>query len=67
MNMTNLPRTQHVRRNNRDFFSNLALLLEAGVSMFDALPLAVDTISNCVVRDDFTCLKRQVLHGGALA
>ena len=36
----------HVRRNNRDFFSNLALLLEAGIPMFDALPKAADTISN---------------------
>ena len=38
--LTRLPvfGAMHVRRNKRDFFSNLALLLEAGIPMFDALP-----------------------------
>ena len=30
----------------RDFFESLGLLLEAGVPMFQALPIAVSTLSN---------------------
>ena len=66
--LTRLPvfGAMHVRRNNRDFFSNLGLLLEAGIPMFDALPLAVDTISNCVVRADFAIIRQQMLRGATL-
>lgn len=66
--LTRLPifGAMHVRRNNRDFFSNLALLLEAGISMFDALPTAVDTISNCVVREDFALIKQKMVRGTTL-
>ena len=56
----------HVRRNNRDFFTNLSLLLEAGVPMFDALPKAADTIGNCVVREDFSLIKQQMVRGTTL-
>ncbi len=66
--LTRLPvfGAMHVRRNNRDFFSNLALLLEAGIPMFDALPLAVGTVSNCVVRADFALIKQQMVRGATL-
>lgn len=66
--LTRLPvfGAMHVRRNNRDFFSNLALLLEAGVPMFDALPKAVDTVSNCVMREDFSLIKQQMVGGATL-
>ena len=57
----------HVRRNNRDFFSSMALLLEAGIPMFDALPKAVETIGNCVIREDFSRIKPRMQQGATLA
>ena len=57
----------HVRRNNRDFFSSMALLLEAGIPMFDALPKAVETISNPVIREDFSHIKPRMAQGATLA
>ena len=57
----------HVRRNNRDFFSSMALLLEAGIPMFDALPKAVETIGNCVIREDFSRIKPCMQQGATLA
>ena len=59
--------TMHVRRNNRDFFASMALLLEAGVPMVDALPKAVETIDNCVIREDFSRIKPQMQQGATLA
>lgn len=57
----------HVRRNNHDFFAALALLLEAGIPMFDALPKAAEVISNSVIREDFSRLKPRMLQGVTLA
>jgi general secretion pathway protein F len=54
----------HVRRNARDFFESLALMLEAGLPMLDALPLAVDTVSNTRMRRRFEAL-HAALEGGA--
>ena len=42
-----------VQRNVRDFFESLATLLEAGVSIFDALPVAVKTIENDRIKRDY--------------
>jgi general secretion pathway protein F len=53
----------YVRRNNRDFFASMAMMLEAGISMFDALPKAVGTISNCVIREDFSRIKQDMTRG----
>ena len=52
-----------VRQANREFFAGMALLLEAGIPMFDALPKAVDTIDNDVIRRDFSNLKRRMTRG----
>lgn len=57
----------HVRRNNRDFFASLALMLEAGIPMFDALPKAVETISNVCIRADFSRIKAHMAQGATLA
>ena len=57
----------HVRQQNREFFASLALLLEAGIPMFDALPKAVDTLSNCVIRADFAKIKQRMQAGASLA
>ncbi len=57
----------HVRQNNRDFFASLALLLEAGLPMFDALPHAVASIGNSAIRKDFARLRQQMTQGATLA
>ena len=57
----------HVRQQNREFFSSMALLLEAGIPLLDALPKAVETINNCVIRADFARLKHLVSIGNTFA
>ena len=57
----------NVRRNNGVFFSSLALLLEAGVHMFDALPVAVETIGNSAIRADHARIKLRLTQGASLA
>ncbi|HEY4370391.1 MAG TPA: type II secretion system F family protein [Burkholderiales bacterium] len=52
------------QRNARDFFETLALMLEAGIPMFDALPPAVDTLTNMRMRYQFEALMAAV-QGGA--
>jgi general secretion pathway protein F len=56
-----------VRRDNRDFFASLALLLESGIAMFDALPLAAETIGNGVIRADFSRIKQYMTQRATLA
>lgn len=56
-----------VRQNVRDFFETLALMLEAGVSMLDALPLALDTIQEPSVRREFARIGPRVREGATLA
>ena len=56
-----------VRRNARDFFESLALMLEAGMSMLDALPHALDTIENTAVKRDFATIQPRVEQGATLA
>lgn len=57
----------HLRRNVADFVQSLTMLLEAGVPMFDALPDAVDSISNGIIREDFACIKSRMMQGATLA
>jgi len=69
---TLLPRVpwfgpMHVRRNARDFFESLALLLEAGVPMLQALPKAEEAVSNGVLRRQYEQLLPAVEHGAPLA
>jgi general secretion pathway protein F len=56
-----------VRKNVRDFYENLALMLEAGIPMFDALPKAVDTVNICVIRDDFKRVQTSMEQGAPFA
>ena len=56
-----------VRRNSRDFFESLALMLEAGVSMLDALPLALDTIESPRIKKEFARIAPRVAAGATLA
>ncbi len=57
----------HARRNARDYFESLGLLLEAGVPMFEALPKATATLTNSRLRRDFLGLQQRVLAGATLA
>lgn len=56
-----------VQRNARDFFESLALMLEAGIPMFDALPPAVDTITNSRMRRQYEGLVAAVQGGATFA
>lgn len=56
-----------VRRNVCDFFESLALMLEAGVSMLDALPAALDTLQIGVIRREFAKIATRIENGAALA
>lgn len=59
--------SMHVRRNARDFFESLALMLEAGISMLEALPAALDTIDNATLRDEFATLVPRIEKGATFA
>ncbi|MBB2493431.1 type II secretion system F family protein [Aquipseudomonas ullengensis] len=55
------------RRNLRDYFESLGLMLEAGLPMFDALPKAAATLRNSQLRRDFLGLQQRVQAGAPLA
>ena len=57
----------HLRRNARDFCESLALLLGAGLPLFEALPHALATVDNHLVRADFARMLPAVLSGATLA
>lgn len=57
----------HVRRNARDFFESLALMLEAGMTMFEALPQACKTIGNQRIRAQFAGILPKMKQGATLA
>jgi general secretion pathway protein F len=59
--------TLMVRRNVRDFFESLALMLEAGISMLDALPAALDTIEVGPIKREFSQIADRIENGAALA
>jgi type II secretory pathway component PulF len=56
-----------IQRNNRDFFECLALLLEAGIPMLEALPIAVKTLTQASIRKDFARLLPSVKDGATLS
>ncbi|MEO4047782.1 type II secretion system F family protein [Pseudomonas sp. CAU 1711] len=55
------------RRNVRDFFESLGLLLEAGVPMFEALPKALATLDDAELRRAFAGLQVRLQAGQTLA
>jgi general secretion pathway protein F len=57
----------HRRRNLCDFWQSLALLLESGVAMFEALPLALQTTSNGVIREKLAQILPQMQAGAVLS
>jgi type II secretory pathway component PulF len=56
-----------VRRNLRDFFQSLGLMLEAGVSMADALPVAADTVEDGDIRRQLLRIRPRIAKGSSLA
>lgn len=56
-----------IRSNVRDFLESLALMLEAGISMLDALPLALDTIEIGAIRQRFSQLGSRIEAGQTLS
>ena len=56
-----------IRRNLRDFFESLALMLEAGVSMLDALPAALDTVEDGDMRRELSKIRTRIQAGAPLA
>ena len=49
-----------VRTNLRDFFESLALMLEAGLPMLDALPAAIATVSDGDIRKELNRVRQAV-------
>lgn len=59
--------SMEVRRNLRDFFDSLALLLEAGMPILDALPVALDTVRNQALQCQLALIKPRIEAGMSLA
>jgi general secretion pathway protein F len=59
------------RRNLRNFFDSLALLLEGGVPILQALPIALDTVRNQALKSQLAGIKPRIeagsSFGGAMA
>ena len=55
------------RDNARQFYESLSLLLEAGVAIFEAAPLACNTIWNAEVRRHFAPLASSLVSGYSLS
>jgi general secretion pathway protein F len=54
-----------VRRNLRDFFDSMALLLEAGVPILEALPIALDTLRNQALKAQLARIKPRIEAGSS--
>ena len=52
-----------VRRNLRDFFDGMALMLEAGVPILEALPMALDTVRNQALKMQLAQIKPRIEAG----
>ncbi len=55
------------RRNTRDYFESLGLMLEAGMPMFEALPKAAANLSSHALRREFAAMQQRVLAGEPLS
>lgn len=56
-----------VRRNLRDFFDSMGLLLEAGVPILEAFPLALDTVRNQALKSQLAQIKPRIEAGTSFA
>lgn len=55
-----------LRHDVKNFFESLGLLLEAGVPIFDALPLACKTVRNPLLREQYQEVESELLAGKSL-
>jgi general secretion pathway protein F len=55
-----------IRQNLRDFFETLGLMLEAGISMLDALPTALDTVQDGDIRRELHKIWPRIAKGASL-
>jgi type II secretory pathway component PulF len=55
-----------VRRNLRNFFDSLALLLEGGVPILEAFPVALDTVRNQALKSQLARIKPRIEAGASL-
>jgi general secretion pathway protein F len=56
-----------VRRSLRDFFDSLALLLEAGMPILDALPIALSTVRDQTLKKKLSQIKPRIQAGASFA
>lgn len=56
-----------LRRDIRDFFDSLALLLEAGLPILDALPIASSTVREQALRTQLSQIKPRIQAGASFA
>jgi len=54
-----------VRRNLRNFFDSLALLLDGGVPILEALPVALDTVRNQTLRSRLAQIEARIEAGAS--
>lgn len=54
-----------VRRNLRNFFDSLALLLQGGVPILEALPIALDTVRNQALRSQLAQIEPRIEAGAS--
>jgi type II secretory pathway component PulF len=57
----------YVRSNLRDFFESLGLMHEAGVPLLEALPAAIDTVSDGEIRRELTRARQRMEQGTPFA
>jgi general secretion pathway protein F len=63
--LTPLFGPMQLRRNVRDFFDSLALLLEAGMPILDALPIALNTVREPTLRKQLAQIKPRIEAGAS--
>jgi general secretion pathway protein F len=56
-----------VRQNLRDYYESLGIMLDAGIAMLDALPIALDTVSDNAIRAELSTITGRVTSGAPLS
>ena len=57
----------YIRTNARDFFETLALLLDAGIPILEALPKAVSVIQSATMKKTFSRIELSIKRGDTLS
>jgi len=59
--------SMNVRSNANQFYESLGLMLQAGLPMFEAVPLANQTVQNSLIREEFSKILPQLHEGKTLS